>query len=273
MAYSAEFLLERFVHHVLQGEARPCNALINEALAWKVPAESLLLEILWPTLECAQRLKADGTIAGRTYNTAIRTLGGMLALLEPHLEQAGLDCATGRSIMVLTAPGECEELGAHITATLAEAHGWTVFFAGAGLTREEISFSIGQLNPDVLLIHGSFTTSVPQTRQLIEQLQKIRIWPRIQIAVTGGISESTTGRNPLDADIRGRDPVETLELLTLCPEYRATPQVRHPPKHAGASGKPLELPCESVVETLTISTELIRKIMSQHFRTLLQHPN
>ena len=76
-----------------------------------------------------------------------------------------------------------------------------------------------------------------------------------------------------DADIRGRDPVETLELLTLCPEYRATPQVRHPPKHAGASGKPLELPCESVVETLTISTELIRKIMSQHFRTLLQHPN
>ncbi len=48
-------------------------------------------------------------------------------------------------MLVVCSPGEPEELGAQITTDLAEAHGWSVHFAGGGVPNDEIVGWIGQL--------------------------------------------------------------------------------------------------------------------------------
>lgn len=267
-----EFLLERFVHQTLQGEQRSTGALLERALAARVPAEALLLEILWPTVECVQQLRQDGTVGVRTYNAAVRTLRSMLDMLAGWLPRESGDPQGGRSLMIVTAPGESEELGAHVVATLAESHGWRVHFGGAGLPVEEITFALGQLSADVVVIQATFAEAAARVRKLIERLQRVRIWPRAQVAVVGGVVAESSGKATLGADVMARDPVELLELLALCPEYRATP-LGQSRKTARGAGKALELPVSAALESLSISTEVMRKVMAQHFRRLTPHAN
>ena len=47
-------------------------------------------------------------------------------------------------MLVVCSPGEPEELGAQITTDIAEAHGWTVHFAGGGVPDDEVLQLIGE---------------------------------------------------------------------------------------------------------------------------------
>lgn len=255
------FRLERFVHHTLTGHLGECLELLQELPA-SVPAGMLISELIWPTLECVQQLHLDRSIATRTHNTAVRTLR---ALVE-HLcgQQPPEQHMVNRSLMVLTAPGERDELAAHITASLAEGTGWRTYFAGANLSAEEMMFSIGQLGPDVVLFVSTLRASAASIQQAIALLHRGRVWPRVQIAVCGAAIEQAMDHPP-GADIAARDAVEALEVLELCPDYRATA-----PRGQPASTPPaMHLP---TTPEISIAHDAVRHMVAT-FRGLTQHPN
>ncbi len=253
----AHHFLERFVYHTLQGEGGDCGGIVAEAVNLGVSSEECVLEILWPTMECIQNLRRDGSITVRTFNSAIRTLVQILQFLVPRIHSITNKVIQGRVMLVITAPCEFDGLGAHIVAALGEGLGWRVHFAGAGLSMEEVAHSIGLLKPEVLAIHGHFVESALALQELLDHLHKVRHRPGLQVAVCGGVTQCAA----LDADLVGRDPVEVLELLALCPNYRSTQSLE--------KKKSLELMRESI----GVSNEVIRKVMATHFRNLGLHRN
>ncbi len=250
---TSDFLLERVLHHVLKGD--PHASLLPEAAS--LDPALFIADILWPATECIHQLHADGTTTARILNTASRALR---SLLESTARRLDRHPSNHHSLFIFTTPGESSDLGAHILATLAESHGFRVFFAGANLSLEELTFSIGQHSPDTLLLHGTLPSSAPRAADLLHQLRRIRIWPATQLVVSGPLANANA---KLPADLLSAHPLETLELLSLWPHYRHIP---------GTPNVSLQMP-EATTETLKISTETIRQMIRHHFQKHPHHPN
>ena len=212
--------LDVFVCHVMQGQS-------DKALMTAGPMKSAAAavwacnELVWPTLEVLQDLYAAHHVSRGGYHSSIRILAAVAAKAVLRLAPTG---ASDRSMMVLTVPGEREEFGADLIAHLAEAHGWAVYFAGAGAIHEEIIFALGRLSPDAIVIHAGLLGSQPAVTGLVRHLRSAGIWPMSQLCVCGRVVAGFTQR-PSDprADILGHTPIELLELMGLCPDFRAAP--------------------------------------------------
>ena len=149
---SVESLLERFIEPLFAGDRSGARALVAEAFEEGLSAEEILMQMIWPTMEKVQGMyRADRINTGMHHMASrlLRMLADQLALRLPRAER------NGRTMLVVCSPGEPEELGAQITTDIAEAHGWTVHFAGGGVPNDEIVGWIGQLQPQVLMVYGT----------------------------------------------------------------------------------------------------------------------
>ncbi|HEY4328611.1 MAG TPA: hypothetical protein VGN88_02655 [Phycisphaerae bacterium] len=216
----SDFLLERFVHHILKDDPRDSRAgagrtIFADALSAGADPRWLLSEILWPAAECTQQLRHDQIITPRVFNHAVRTLANLASQLAPAA--ASKIPATQRFLFIASAPGEPSDLGAHLLSILAESHGFSVQFAGANLSASDILFALNRLEPHAVILHGSLVDSFLPTQNLLAKLRHAELWPKIQFATAGAMLEN----HPGTADISAQHPVELLELLALCPDHRA----------------------------------------------------
>ncbi len=217
---AVESLLERFVEPLFAGDRSGARAIVAEAFEEGLTAEEILMQVIWPTMEKIQGMyRADRINTGVHHMAArlLRMLTDQLTLRLPRAER------NGRSMLVVCSPGEPEELGAQITTDIAEAHGWTVHFAGGGVPNDEIVGWIGQLQPQVLLVYGTVPSGAPMVRQLIDLLHDVGIAPKLQIMCSGGVFNRAEGlAEEIGSDLFAADPIEALKMLDLYPNKRAT---------------------------------------------------
>jgi methanogenic corrinoid protein MtbC1 len=213
-------LLERFKEPLFAGDRSGSRAIVAEAFEEGLSAEQIIMQIIWPTMEKVQGLyRADRINTGTHHMAArlLRMLSDQLALRLPRCER------NGRTMLVVCSPGEPEELGAQITTDLAEAHGWTVHFAGGGVPNDEIVGWIGQLQPQVLMVYGTIPSGAPMVRQLIDLLHDVGIAPKIQIICSGGVFNRAEGlAEEIGSDLFAPDPIAALEILDNYSGKRAT---------------------------------------------------
>lgn len=214
-------LLERFTAPLFAGDRSGSRAIVAEAFEEGLSAEEIIMQLIWPTMEKIQGLyRADRINTGTHHMAArlLRMLADQLALRLPRSER------NGRTMLVVCSPGEPEELGAQITTDLAEAHGWSVHFAGGGVPNDEIVGWIGQLQPQVLMVYGTIPSATPMVRQLIDLLHDVGIAPKLQIMCSGGVFNRAEGlAEEIGSDIFAADPIAALDLLDQFPTKRATP--------------------------------------------------
>jgi methanogenic corrinoid protein MtbC1 len=215
-------LLERFTGPLFAGDRSGARAIVAEAFEEGLTAEEILMQVVWPTMEKIQGLyRADRINTGVHHMAArlLRMLTDQLTLRLPRAER------NGRTMLVVCSPGEPEELGAQITTDIAEAHGWTVHFAGGGVPNDEIVGWIGQLQPQVLLVYGTVPSGAPMVRQLIDLLHDVGIAPKLQIMCSGGVFNRAEGlAEEIGSDLFAADPIEALRMLDMYPGKRATPE-------------------------------------------------
>ena len=215
-------LLERFIEPLFAGDRSGSRAIVAEAFEEGLTAEEILMQVIWPTMDKVQSLYRSDRINTGTHHMAarlLRMLADQLTLRLPRAER------NGRTMLVVCSPGEPEELGAQITTDLAEAHGWTVHFAGGGVPNDEIVGWIGQLQPQVLMCYGTIPSAAPMVRQLIDLLHDVGISPKLQIICSGGVFNRAEGLSEeIGSDLFAPNPLQALELLDNYPNKRATPE-------------------------------------------------
>jgi methanogenic corrinoid protein MtbC1 len=261
-----EHVLEQLVHYVLSDDAAAGRALVHAALAAGADPQRLLADVLWPAAECVHQLCHDRLISPRVFNTATRALATLAACAAARLPACPPAAGGARPrVLIAAAPGERTDLGAHLLATLAEGYGMGVLFAGANLSTEDLTVAVLRLQPDAVLLHGSLPASAPATAALLRHLRRARLWPDAQLAVVGGVvaagSTAAPGgaaaHEPLGADLESAHPVEILELLALCPEYRA-------PDSAPTSSSALHL-LPGATPTVGLDPAALHDFLCRHF--------
>ncbi|HUO07281.1 MAG TPA: B12-binding domain-containing protein [Phycisphaerae bacterium] len=241
---AVETLLEKFVAPLFAGDRSGARAIVAEAFEEGLTAEEIIMQLIWPTMEKVQGMYRSDRINTGTHHMAsrlLRMLADQLALRLPRSER------NGRTMLVVCSPGEPEELGAQITTDLAEAHGWSVHFAGGGVPNDEIVGWIGQLQPQVLMVYGTIPSATPMVRQLIDLLHDVGICPKLQIICSGGVFNRAEGLSEeIGSDLFAPDPVSALEILQAYPGKRATPEqqtvgrkrrVKKAPPHSAAKAE------------------------------------
>jgi methanogenic corrinoid protein MtbC1 len=214
-------LLEQFTTPLFAGDRSGARAVVAEAFEEGLSAEEILMQLIWPTMEKIQGLyRADRINTGVHHMASrlLRMLADQLALRLSRSER------NGRSMLVICSPGEPEELGAQITTDLAEAHGWSVHFAGGGVPNDEIVGWLGQLQPQVLMVYGTIPSATPMVRQLVDLLHDVGVCPKLQIICSGGVFNRAEGlAEEIGSDLFAPNPLEALEILEAYPNKRATP--------------------------------------------------
>ncbi len=217
-----ETLVERFTEPLFIGDRSGARAVVADAFEEGLSAEEILMQLIWPTMEKISALyRADRINTGVHHMASrlLRMLADQVCLRLPRQER------NGRTMLVVCSPGEPEELGAQITTDLAEAHGWSVHFAGGGVPNDEIVGWIGQLQPQVLMVYGTIPSAAPMVRQLIDLLHDVGIAPKLQVICSGGVFNRAEGlAEEIGSDLFAPDPISSLEMLDDYPAKRATPE-------------------------------------------------
>lgn len=183
------FLL-RYMQPLLAGRRAECFDLVSQEVAKGSPAENLMCDVVWPAMSQVERLYHDDRINTAVEHMAARINRSVADQLQPHLTRKPLN---GKRVVVVSADGPNEELGAQLAGDLFQADGWEVFLVGGGVPHDEILSMVGQLRPHVLLIFGAEPEAVPNTRAMIERIRDIGVCPTMNIMVSGGIFNRADG--------------------------------------------------------------------------------
>ena len=213
-----EVLLEQFFTSLISGSRADARDLVDRLLTANCAAERILTRMFWPTLQQIQELYRSDQISDLAHNYATRLMRSLASQLQPRLEQKDR-----RHMRVLTISGaeQSEELAAQIVADLLEANGYEVFYAGGGITNDEIVAQIGHLKVNLLVVFGVVAATVPQTRLLIDRLHDIGVCPDLQVVVGGGVFNRAEGlAEEIGADLWASDPEQVVKVIIEEPDRR-----------------------------------------------------
>lgn len=219
-----EILVERFFQVLITGDRSGSRTLVEECRDSDMPAERLAQDVYWPVLEMIQSLYRADQLTTLAHHYATRLLRSLINQAQAHYSQSE---RRGRKILMFSGPGEVDELTGQLTADLAEADGYDVFFGGGGVANDEILEEVGEQRPDVLLMFSSAPSDAPNIRQLIDTIRGVDACPEMQIVVGGGIFNRAEGlAEEIGADLWAKSPDELLEVLDSDKERRATAEQR-----------------------------------------------
>jgi methanogenic corrinoid protein MtbC1 len=200
---------------LLAGRRGECFQIVDFAIQQGVPAEQLLLEIVWPAMTQVARLFREDRI-----NTATQQMSTLINRcnadrIQAYLKQAS---ANGRRVCIVSAKSDAEELGAQIITDLLQAAGWETYFVGGGVPHDEILALIGNIRPDALIVYGTLPPAVPETRELIDLIRGVGSCPAMNVVVSGGVFNRADGLwQEVGADVFCADAAEILQRIDAFP--------------------------------------------------------
>jgi len=208
-------IFKQYMEHLFSGNRSRAREFLFDANDRGFGAERLLTHIIWPAMEQVERLYREDRISKITEHVATRINRMVANQLQRVLRTNPKD---GRRIVVVCGDAERPELGAQIMTDLFEAQGWSVWFVGGGVANDEILKFVGQINPDILMVHSSLPPEVPNVRKLIQMIREVGICEDMQVMVCGGIyNRANDLADEIKADLFAHDPKEALCLVESNP--------------------------------------------------------
>jgi len=211
-------LLERYFTTLISGNRLDARQIVDELLQAECPAESILSKLVWPTLDRVQTLYRNDQLSDLAHHYATRLMRHQVDQLQLRLEQQD---RIGRKVMFICGPEESEELGAQIACDLLEAAGHDMFFVGGGVANDELVAQLADIAADVVVVFGVVPSTVPFTRQLIDRIHDLDLYPRVQIVVGGGVFNRADGlAEEIGADLWASDPDSLVQAICENPDQR-----------------------------------------------------
>ncbi len=206
-----EVLIERLFQTLISGDRAGSRGIVNETIEMGVPAEELLSEIFWPTLNLVQKLFRADQLSCLSHHFATRIMRSLADQAQTRLR---VSPSNGKRILIACGGTEQDELAASMAVDLIEAGGFEVAFAGGGVPFDEIMARVGEDRPDILLLFSSAAKDLPEIRRLIDELHEVNVCPEMQIVVGGGVYGRAEGlAEEIGADLYVPELGQVVDLL------------------------------------------------------------
>jgi corrinoid protein of di/trimethylamine methyltransferase len=134
-----------------------------------------------------------------------------VAVLEPELLKLGEAREVMGRVVLATVEGDIHEIGKTLVGTMLSASGFEVTDMGVDQPAEKIIGRALELNANLIGLSALLTTTMVRQRELIEELDKENLRPRIKVMV-GGAPITRDWATKIKADGTSEDAVGAVQL-------------------------------------------------------------
>lgn len=134
-----------------------------------------------------------------------------VAVLEPELLKLGEAREIMGRVVLATVEGDIHEIGKTLVGTMLSASGFEVTDMGVDQPAEKIIGKALEINANLIGLSALLTTTMVRQRELIEELDKENLRPRIQVMV-GGAPITRDWATKIKADGTSEDAVGAVQL-------------------------------------------------------------
>ena len=193
-----EELKKAIVTYDLEGAARCARKTVQEKID---PIEAL------DTMTVAIRQVGEGFGNGELWLPdlvgAAAAMTSAMPIIEEEIKRAGAKRESVGIVVIGTVYGDIHTIGKTMVATMLTADGFAVIDLGINVTAENFVKGITENNADILAMSALMTTTAPEQRKIIENLERENLRDKVKIMVGGGAITQDFA-NSIGAD--GYDP-------------------------------------------------------------------
>ena len=134
-----------------------------------------------------------------------------VATLEPELLKLGSERETMGRVVLATVEGDIHEIGKTLVGTMLSASGFEVTDLGVDQPAEKIIGKALEIDAQIIGMSALLTTTMVRQREVIEELDKEGLRPRIKVMV-GGAPITREWAEKIKADGTSEDAVGAVQL-------------------------------------------------------------
>ncbi len=202
-------LIEQIKNIVIDGKHKDIVELISSAIEKKTRLEQIINGGLIAAMDVVGQKFSDGKIFVPEMLASAFTMKKGLDIVKPIIK-GNEDTSIG-TILMGTVKGDLHDIGKNLVIMMLEGAGFKVIDLGIDLTVEKAVQQVGELQPDILGLSALLTTTMPEMKRVIEELEIQGLRNRVKVIV-GGAPVSASFAEKIGADGYGEDAAEAVQL-------------------------------------------------------------
>ncbi|HET9911366.1 MAG TPA: corrinoid protein [Anaerolineales bacterium] len=206
-----EELYKQMAQSIIDGEAEQAVALAQKSIELQInPLDSITkgfvngVSYIGEQFGKGEAFLPELVMAGEAMKAAIATL-------EPELRKQGQAREVLGRVVLATVEGDIHEIGKTLVGTMLSASGFEVYDLGVDAPADKIIGKAIEVNADLIGMSALLTTTMVRQREVIEELDKEGLRPRIRVIV-GGAPITKDWAEKIKADGTSEDAVGAVRL-------------------------------------------------------------
>jgi 5-methyltetrahydrofolate--homocysteine methyltransferase len=168
---------------VIDGEMNITQALVQKALAEKLPPERILKDGLISAMTEVGRRFECGEFFVPEMLISARAMKSGLALLRPQLAATNVQ-AVGK-VVIGTVQGDLHDIGKNLVGMMLEGAGFEVVDLGADVSPDKYVAAVKEHHPDLVACSALLTTTMPRMKNVILSLIEAGLRDRVKVIIGG----------------------------------------------------------------------------------------
>ncbi len=194
---------------VIEGKHRQIKDLVQEALKAGLDPNTIINESLIKAMDVVGNEFGSGKIYVPEMLVSAITMKNGLSILKPLL--VGDQAQSHGTVIMATVKGDLHDIGKNLVSMMLEGAGFKVVDLGTDLEVEELLCKVKEIKPQVLGLSALLTTSMPEMKRVIKELELQGLRKSLKVMV-GGAPIDRTFAEKIGADGSGADAAEAVEL-------------------------------------------------------------
>ena len=194
---------------VVAGKHKDIEALVKRAIDDRIAPNRIIDEALIPAMDVVGKEFSLGNVFVPEMLVSAVTMKKGLDVVKPLLTA---DQSEPRgTIIMTTVKGDLHDIGKNLVTMMLEGAGFKVVDLGVDLSVEKLIEQVKAIKPQVLGLSALLTTTMPEMKRVIEELQVQGLRKSVKVMV-GGAPVDKAFAQKIGADGYGANAAEAVEL-------------------------------------------------------------
>jgi 5-methyltetrahydrofolate--homocysteine methyltransferase len=194
---------------VIGGKHKEMEGLMHRALDAGLDPNTIINDALIAGMDVVGKDFGSGKIFVPEMLVAARTMKIGLDVVKPLL--ASDQQQSRGTVIMATVKGDLHDIGKNLVSMMLEGAGFKVFDLGVDLSVEKLLDKVKEIRPQVLGLSALLTTTMPEIKRVIEELEAQHMRKDLKVMV-GGAPLDRNFAQKIGADGYGANAAEAVEL-------------------------------------------------------------